>query len=189
MRLGPEQEPVVATAGTLVLIPPGVVHSFDNDGAGGGPLPQLPRAGRRASRTTCAPAEDFDQFDPPADGGRPASDAIVTPAGGGERFRREDRAITVLGDLPEISALLIEVDPEWPGIGAHDHDDQVDTFFVLDGETGFLSGDDVVRAGAGDVLRRGAGCAPRRRPRGRPRGRSSTSTGRTQGSRRWVRSQ
>src|SRR5438105_13217125 len=32
VRLGPEQQPVVATPGTLVAIPPGVIHSFDNDG-------------------------------------------------------------------------------------------------------------------------------------------------------------
>ena len=136
------------TAGTLVLIPPGVVHSFDNDGAEEARFLNFhaPDGGFANYLRT---REDFDQFTRRPDGGRPASDAIVTPAGGGERFRREDRAITVLGDLPEISAMLLEVDPEWPGIGAHDHDDQVDTFFVLEGETGFFSGDDVVRAGPG----------------------------------------
>src|SRR5437667_12426733 len=30
VRLGREQEPTVATAGTLVVIPPCVIHSFDN---------------------------------------------------------------------------------------------------------------------------------------------------------------
>src|SRR3954469_10742199 len=148
VRLGPEQAPVVAGAGTLVLIPAGVVHSFDNDGAEEARSLNFhaPDGGfARYLRTQ----EDFDQFDPPADGGRPASDAIVTPAGGGEHFRREDRTVTVLGDLPEISAMLLEVDPEWPGIPVHDHDDEVDTFLVLEGETGFLSSDDVVRAGPG----------------------------------------
>ena len=43
----------------------------------------------------------------------------------------------------------LEVEPEWPGIGAHGHDDQVDAFFVLEGEAGLVSGDEVVRAGAG----------------------------------------
>src|SRR3954466_4591174 len=33
VRLGPDQEPLVAGGGTLVLIPPGVVHGFDNDGS------------------------------------------------------------------------------------------------------------------------------------------------------------
>lgn len=148
VRLGAEQEPVIARAGTLVLIPAGVTHSFDNDSAGEARFLNFhaPDGGFAQYLRT---REDFDQFDPPADGGRPASDAIVTPAGGGEGFRRHDRAVSVLGDLPEISVMLIEADPGWPGIGAHEHDDQVDTLFVLDGETGFYSGDDVVRAGAG----------------------------------------
>ena len=56
---------------------------------------------------------------------------------------------------------LLEVEPEWPGIGAHDHDDQVDTFFVLEGEAGFR------RRGIDEVVTRGAGARstpPRRAP-------------------------
>jgi mannose-6-phosphate isomerase-like protein (cupin superfamily) len=148
VRLGARLEPVTAGAGTLVVIPPGVVHSFDNDGseelrflnfhAPDGGFAQYLRT-----------QEPFDSFDPPDDGGRPASDAIVTRPGGGERFQREDRVNTILADLPEISFFRLEVEPEWPGIGAHSHDNQVDTFFVLEGETGLVHGDDVVRAGAG----------------------------------------
>jgi quercetin dioxygenase-like cupin family protein len=149
VRLGAEQEPVVATAGSLVLIPPGVIHSFDNDGPDEARFLNVhaPDGGFARYLRTHDPA--WDSFDPPADGGRAASDAIVTLPGGGERFRRDDRAITILGDLPEVSAFLLEVDPGWPGIGAHEHDDEVDTFFLLDGETGFVSGDDVVHAAAG----------------------------------------
>ena len=44
--------------------------------------------------------------------------------------------------------LLLEVEPEWPGIPPHDHDDQVDAFFVLEGEAGFVAGDAVVALGA-----------------------------------------
>ena len=100
---------------------------------------------------------EFDQAPPPEDGGRPASDAIVTPPGGGERFQREDRAVTILGDLPEISVLLLEVEPEWPGIPAHAHDDQVDSFFVLEGPAGLVSGDEVVQAEAGTFYVAAAG--------------------------------
>jgi mannose-6-phosphate isomerase-like protein (cupin superfamily) len=148
LRVGPQLDPMTAAAGTLVLVPPGLVHAFDNEGPGELRFLNFhaPDSGfARYLRTQ----EDFDSFDPPEDGGLPASDAIVTPAGGGERFRREDRTVTVLGDLPQISVLLLEVDPEWPGIPAHDHDDEVDTFFVLEGETGFRSGDGIVRAGPG----------------------------------------
>jgi mannose-6-phosphate isomerase-like protein (cupin superfamily) len=148
VRLGPEQEPVVATAGTLVLIPAGVVHSFGNDGPGEARFLNIhaPDGGfARYLRTR----EPFDSFEPPDDGGRPAANAIVTPPDGGERFQREDRAITILGELPEISVFRLEVEPEWPGIDTHHHHDQVDTFFVLEGEAGLVRGDEVVQAAAG----------------------------------------
>src|SRR5438128_6991959 len=73
LGIGPELERVVASAGTLVLVPPGVVHSFDNDGPvevrfvnvhapSGGFVDYLRGRG------------NFDSEDPPEDGGRPASD-------------------------------------------------------------------------------------------------------------------
>jgi mannose-6-phosphate isomerase-like protein (cupin superfamily) len=148
IRLGPDLEQIAADAGTLVLIPPNVVHAFDNDGPGEARFLNFhaPGGGFADYLRTRA---DFDQHDPPGDGGRPATDAIVTPPGGGERLLREDRTNTILGELPQISVFRLEVEPEWPGVGAHDHDDQVDTFFVLEGEAGFVRGDEIVRAGAG----------------------------------------
>jgi quercetin dioxygenase-like cupin family protein len=147
-RVGPGQEPLIGTAGTLVVVPPGVVHGFDNDGPGEARFLNFhaPDSGFAHYLRT---QEPFDSFDPPDDGGRPALDAIVTLPGDGEQFQREDRVITILAELPEISFFRLEFEPEWSGIGAHEHTDEVDTFFVLEGETGLVSGDDVVRAGAG----------------------------------------
>jgi quercetin dioxygenase-like cupin family protein len=149
VRLGPELEPVVATAGTLVAIPPGVTHAFDIDGPGEARFLNVhaPDGGFARYLRTREP-EGFDSFDPPGDGGRSASDAIVTPPTGGERIEREDRMITILGVLAELSVFRLEVEPEWPGIPAHDHDDHVDTFFVLQGEVGLVVGGEVVHAGA-----------------------------------------
>ena len=59
---------------------------------------------------------------------------------------------TILGDLPEISVFRLEVEPDWPGIGTHQHSNQVDSFFVLNGETELVWGDDVVRAGPGSFF-------------------------------------
>jgi mannose-6-phosphate isomerase-like protein (cupin superfamily) len=147
LQVGPGLDRVAASAGTLILVPPWVVHGFDNDGPGELRFLNFHAPG-------CGFADylrgrgEFDQHPPPPDGGRPAPDAIVTRPDEGERFRREDRTITILGALPEISVLRLESDPEWPGIPAHDHDDQIDTFFVLDGEAGLVLGEDVVLAAA-----------------------------------------
>jgi mannose-6-phosphate isomerase-like protein (cupin superfamily) len=149
LQVGPELSRVTAPAGTLAMLPPGVVHGFANDGPGEARFLNFHAPGSGFAEYLRGRNTDFDQHHPPADGGRPASDAIVTPPDGGERFEREHRVNTILGELSEISAFRLEVEPSWPGVGTHDHDNQVDTFFVLEGEAGFVVGDEVVRAGAG----------------------------------------
>lgn len=148
LRIGPELEHLAAPAGTLVMVPPGVVHGFDNDGPGEVRFLNFHAPGSGFVEHLRGRG-DFDQHPPPPGGGRPGSGAIVVPPGDGERFRRENRTITILGALPEISVLRLETDPDWPGVPAHEHGDHVDTFFVLDGEAGFVLGDDVLRAAAG----------------------------------------
>lgn len=148
LQVGPELGRVTAPAGTLVMMPPGVVHGFANDGPGDVRFLNFHAPGCGFTDYLRG-RSDFDQHPPPADGGRPASDTLVVPPGGGERFQREDRVNTILGELPEISVFRLEVEAAWPGIGTHQHSDQVDMFFVLDGESGFVVGDDVARAGLG----------------------------------------
>ena len=148
LQVGPELEPVGVTAGTLVLVPPGVVHGFDNGGPGELRFLNFHAPGCGFVQYLRKEGE-FDQQPPPADGGRSAADVIVTLPGGGERFQREDRAVTILGGLPDISVLLLEVEPEWTGVPPHDHDDQVDAFFVLEGEASFVAGDAVALGAAG----------------------------------------
>src|SRR5437870_2469547 len=76
---GREDEQVVAGPGTFVLIPAGVVHTFANESDGDVRWLNFhaPDAGfaqflRDSSR--------WDSHAPPADGGRPAADAIVSPS-------------------------------------------------------------------------------------------------------------
>jgi quercetin dioxygenase-like cupin family protein len=93
-------------------------------------------------------AERFDQAEPPPDGGRPVSEAVVSRAEGGELFDRGDRAIGIKSDLPQISAFDIAFDPEFV-VDPHRHDDHVDSFYVLAGEVDFTVGDGEVRAAPG----------------------------------------
>lgn len=80
--VGPDAERVTVGAGGYVAVPPNVVHTFANESDGEACWLNMhaPDTGfveyLRALRDGIEPV--FDSFDPPADGGGPASDAIVT---------------------------------------------------------------------------------------------------------------
>jgi quercetin dioxygenase-like cupin family protein len=80
-----------------------------------------------------------------------SGEAIVVPAGEGERHERADRTITILTDLPGLSVSVIEFDPSF-SVEPHVHDDHVDAFFVLEGEVEFTLADRAVRAGPGMLV-------------------------------------
>jgi quercetin dioxygenase-like cupin family protein len=150
-RLGPGAEHVVqAPAGSVVIAPPNVVHTFANESdaravylnfhAPNGGFADFLRAMRDEQEF------EWDSWDPPADGGRPVRDAVVCLPGEGERFERGDRTITILADTSELSLLELAVTPAWEGVDPHAHDDHLNGFSVLDGEIEFLAGE--ARAGA-----------------------------------------
>jgi mannose-6-phosphate isomerase-like protein (cupin superfamily) len=79
--VGPEQEERVLPEGTLAFAPPLLVHGFRN--AGDAELRYLnfhaPSAGFADYLRGRNP--DFDQWEPPADGGLPVTDAVIVPPG------------------------------------------------------------------------------------------------------------
>ncbi len=79
-EVGPDLEPITAPAGTFVLAPPEVIHTFRNESGADARWLNLhaPTAGfAEFLRNTDLP---WDSFDAPADGGRPASEAIALRA-------------------------------------------------------------------------------------------------------------
>jgi quercetin dioxygenase-like cupin family protein len=80
--VGPDADEVVVGAGGFVAVPPNVVHTFANAGDAEACWLNMhsPDTGfieyLRALRDGIEP--DFDSFDPPPDGGRPASEVVVT---------------------------------------------------------------------------------------------------------------
>jgi mannose-6-phosphate isomerase-like protein (cupin superfamily) len=84
LRLGAGPD-IVAGPGTLIRVPPGVVHGYRNASAADAIFLNfhVPGSGfadyLRALRD--GRPHDFDQFPPPADGGRPASDVLVQSGG------------------------------------------------------------------------------------------------------------
>ena len=105
--VGPEAEERVLPAGTLAFAPPLLVHGFRN--AGDGELRYLnfhaPSAGFADYLRGRNP--DFDQWDPPEDGGLPVTEAIVVPPGtGGVLIDRDEIRIEVRDEPGQASGRL-----------------------------------------------------------------------------------
>lgn len=136
-RVGPDVEPVRAPAGTFVLVPPNVVHTFDNvsDSAARWLNFHAPSTGFLAYLR--GERNGFDSHDPPADGGRNAADATVAASGTRGHLGRE----------PELEVIEFELAPDAePERRSSSHG--VEAFFVLDGDVDL--GDD--RRGPGTWL-------------------------------------
>src|SRR5215213_9296857 len=140
-------DPLTLETGDAVAVPPGVVHGFNN--LPPGPVRLLnvhaPSRGfsdylRRMYAHEETDPRDYDQH-PPEEA--PGGDPVVARAGGGERFERENRVVTVRFALPQLSLVEIEFESSFE-VPPHTHDDHVDSFFVLDGSVEFVRDDETV---------------------------------------------
>ena len=151
MRLGPEGQPVVLPAGALVRVPPLVVHGFRNGGdakvrylnvhAPGQGFADFMRAMRDGREFS------YDQYPPPADGGRPPTEAVIVDA----RLvaDRPGLRVALLADVEEIGIAERWSDPGGPPSPPHLHRRHVESFYVLAGEMAITVGDRELRAEAG----------------------------------------
>jgi quercetin dioxygenase-like cupin family protein len=153
--IGPEAEPVLAPAGTFIAVPPNVVHSFANDAGVAARFLNFhtPDGGFAAYMRGRRDGLDvgFDSFDPPPDGGRPVSGAIVSGPGEGERLVTGNRVVHLKGVLPDICFAEWGLEGPFDGPDVHQHDDQVDSFYVIEGELEMTVGDSVHTAGPGTL--------------------------------------
>jgi quercetin dioxygenase-like cupin family protein len=112
----------------------------------------------------------FDSIDVEPGSGRPGSDGIVLHAREGERLETDVRASTIKVGRDELALIEFELKPGFRGPPPHAHDDEVDAFYVLDGEVAFTAGDEelllgprsFVAAAPGDVHTFGLGPGPSR---------------------------
>jgi quercetin dioxygenase-like cupin family protein len=137
--LGPDLEQVTAAAGTLVAAPPNLVHTFANESDGDARFLNLhaPDGGFAAYMRAVSRGEKnatFDTADPPDDGGIARDEGIFSGPGAGERLVSANRTALLKCALPDLSLLHFEVDGELGGPDPHEHERQVDSFYVLDGE-------------------------------------------------------
>jgi mannose-6-phosphate isomerase-like protein (cupin superfamily) len=81
--VGPDRGERTVSAGTLVLVPPLVVHGFRNDSDGEARYLNFHAPGSGFADYLRGRRPGFDSEDPPVDGGRPAEEARIVTAGEG----------------------------------------------------------------------------------------------------------
>ena len=152
LSLGPELRTLTARPGTFAAAPPDVVHTFRNASDVTATFLNLhvPSSGFGDHMRGRNPG--FDQHDPPADGGRPFSEAVFTTPDDAERLGFEWSSHLVLCDLPQLTAIRMTFKPGFEGVDPHTHPDHADAFYVLDGEIEFRVEDEPHIAGPGTFV-------------------------------------
>jgi quercetin dioxygenase-like cupin family protein len=154
--LGPERDRVEVGAGGLVAAPPNLIHTFSNESGAAVRFLNLhaPDGGfadyMRAARDGVEGAT-FDTFDPPDDGGLPLTEAIVRGPGEGERLVSGKRAALVKSALADLFLAEFEIEAGFEGPGLHEHESEVDSFYVLEGELAVTVEDSTHTAGPGTL--------------------------------------
>ncbi|MGB2876043.1 MAG: cupin domain-containing protein [Gaiellaceae bacterium] len=160
LGLGPEVQRMTGRPGTLAAAPPNVVHTFRNTGdstavflnihapsMGFGDMLRARRDGREED------VQRFDQFDPPEDGGRPLSDAILCGPGEGGNIESRSSILVKNGARDgdgHFALLEANLPPAYPGPPLHLHRQTVETFFVLSGAMHLHAGEGDAELEAGD---------------------------------------
>jgi quercetin dioxygenase-like cupin family protein len=154
----------VAGAGTVVVVPPGLGHTFTTDGEARFLDFHVPSCGYGMFlRALTAAADEHEQvraraaFDQhPAAGGRAdlASIAIVRTGGiDGEAITdRPDRRVTLLTDTEHLTLTEFDYGPGQRGASAHVHHDHSDAFLVVAGELELTFESGPLRAPAGTFV-------------------------------------
>jgi mannose-6-phosphate isomerase-like protein (cupin superfamily) len=155
----------VAGAGTLVVVPPEVVHTFRVEGAARFLDFHAPSSGYGVFVRALSAATDedelararavFDQQAPtPSSGADPAA-IVVTRTGGvdGEAIAdRPGRRVTLLADTEHLTVTEFEYGPGRRGAAPHVHHDHADVFLVVEGELALTFADGTLTAPAGTFV-------------------------------------
>ena len=92
-------------------------------------------------------AFSYDQHDPPEDGGRPTSEAVI---GGADILSdRPGLRVELLADVEELGISGVLTEPGGPSPPEHLHRRHVESFYVLEGEMTFTAAGQVLQATAG----------------------------------------
>ena len=159
LGLGPAATRLTGAAGTLAAAPPNVVHTFRNasDATVAFLNIHAPNMGfaemlRAARDGRDEETEEFDQFEPPADGGRPLSDAVFRGAGEGQSMTIGDSSALVKTDGRDVDRFFSLTERTFaPGFHGPvvNRDRGVSSFYVLEGTLSLLLPEEQVEAASG----------------------------------------
>ncbi len=165
LRLVLGSEERVAGAGTVVVVPPGVVHTCRAEGEARFLDFHTPSTGYGAFVRALSAAEDenelararatFDQQAPLAGGGADTSAVVVVRTGGvdGEAITdRPGRRVTLLADSEHLTLTEFDYGPGQRGASPHVHHDHSDAFLVVEGELEITFEDGPLQAPAGTFV-------------------------------------
>jgi quercetin dioxygenase-like cupin family protein len=159
VRLGLEDEGVVVPAGTLARVPRFVVHGFRNGSDADVRYLNFHAPGMEFADYLRAVRDgrpfSYDQYPPPADGGRATADAVV----GGDAFGAGAPGVRerLLADVEEIAVAEVRSGPGGVAPTLHLHRRHVESLYVLEGELTVVSETGELRAGEGTWVQMPAG--------------------------------
>jgi mannose-6-phosphate isomerase-like protein (cupin superfamily) len=156
LDVGPDSERIVARAGDFALVPPGLVHTFRNDSSQPAWFLNLHAPGCNfADYLRAGGDDDFDQYEPPDDGGLAVTALVLRRAGEGEELRMGPSVVVIKSDVDVGDGWVAVMDdvlaPGFPGPLPHRHREMVDSFWVLDGELTVQLGDRETTIGPGTL--------------------------------------
>lgn len=160
-----ERGETMAGAGTLIVVPPGVVHTFRVEGEAAFLDLHAPSSGYGAFVRALSAATDegelarartaFDQQAPPPAGGADPAAVVVARTGGadGEAVTdRPGRRVTLLADTEHLTVTEFDYGPGQRGAAPHVHHDHADAFLVVEGELALTFEDGTLTAPAGTFV-------------------------------------
>jgi quercetin dioxygenase-like cupin family protein len=143
-----------APAGTWLLVPPHVVHSFRNDGSSDARFLNLHSPGMGFDRYLRGELPDFDQHEAPADGGAAPTSVVVCTSDTAEAVSIGENRVAFLAGVEETlgGAGIVEytATPSFGGPPRHVHRHTFDMYYVLEGALRVFLGDalDVLHPGS-----------------------------------------
>jgi quercetin dioxygenase-like cupin family protein len=144
----------VLPPGGCVCAPPEVVHGFRTTSPARFLNFHTPDGGfaeNLRARNRGEPG-GFDSVDVEPGSGLPPTEAVLLAAGEGERLNGPNRVATIKVGREELSMIEFELEPGFEGPDPHEHDDHIDSFYVLEGEAEFLMDGETLRLGAGSFV-------------------------------------